>query len=427
MVIARIEPAGARRCLTWATIERLYHEALGRAEGERAAVPRTRMPTATRSPEVQSPESRRVGRRFFETPAAWNGSAPMGNANPVLDGPSTRRLRGASASAPAAWACISGDRHQSQLPGRDQVSRRDLADPGARRRFQTRSANGFLAQSPAHPHVHDAGEFEGRQVPGPELVDGGTLRDWQQARRRLRQVIELLIVVADGLATAAPRVSCTATSSPINLITKSGYAKLADFGLAKLHEAATETRLPRHDRDAHARRRHRRNRRVHSPEKALGQPLDAERHFSFGVVLHERWPDSARSAGASDLDLARHLHGPHRPLPNDVPLPLRMVVEKALEKDPADASSRWREMVVDLRRMVRHDADRTAASDESWFRARTAWGAAAGMTRRSGVCGGAGRVFRGQQPAEPARSQYTSSPTRGLRHTRRPSRRTAAC
>src|SRR5439155_21394559 len=113
-----------------------------------------------------------------------------------------------------------------------------LADPAARRRFQREAQT---ASSLNHPHiltVHDAGEFEGRQYLVTEFVDGGTLRGWEQeASRGWRQTIELLTGVADGLAAAHQAGILHRDIKPENiLITKSGYAKLADFGLAKLYE-----------------------------------------------------------------------------------------------------------------------------------------------------------------------------------------------
>ena len=112
----------------------------------------------------------------------------------------------------------------------------ELADPAARRRFQREAQT---ASSLNHPHiltVHDAGEFEGRQYLVTELVDGGTLRDWAQAATRSwRQIVELLTGVADGLAAAHHAGILHRDIKPENiLITKSGYAKLADFGLAKV-------------------------------------------------------------------------------------------------------------------------------------------------------------------------------------------------
>ena len=50
------------------------------------------------------------------------------------------------------------------------------------------------------------------------------------------------------------------------------------------------------------------------------------------------------------------MHGTPQPLSDDVPAALRTVVEKALEKDPADRYQSMREMVVDLRRLTRQSA-----------------------------------------------------------------------
>ena len=120
-----------------------------------------------------------------------------------------------------------------------------------------------------------------------------------------------------------------------------------------------------------------------SPEQASGQPLDARSDiFSFGVVLYEALAGQRPFTGASASRRAARDSPPRRPapLPEDVPLPLRMVVEKALEKDPADRFQSMRDMVVDLRRVVRQSAEAPAAArddalvpgahDVGWRRSR---------------------------------------------------------
>ena len=123
----------------------------------------------------------------------------------------------------------------------------DLADAAARRRFQREAQ---MASSLNHPHiltVYDIGEFDGRQYLATEFVDGGTLKNWaQQQPRSWEDVAELLTGVADGLATAHQAGILHRDIKPDNiLVTASGYAKLADFGLAKLADTSQPADITR--------------------------------------------------------------------------------------------------------------------------------------------------------------------------------------
>ena len=287
----------------------------------------------------------------------------------------------------------------------------ELADPSARRRFQREAQT---ASSLNHPHiltVHDAGEFEGRQYLVTELVDGGTLKDWAQAAQRSwRQVIELLTGVADGLATAHQAGILHRDIKPANiLITKSGYAKLADFGLAKLYEGSTSvathtrTELPTRAGVVVG------TVGYMSPEQALGQALDVRGDiFSFGVVLYEMLAGRRPFTGGSDLEvLSAVIQRPATPLPESVPLPLRMVVEKALEKDPANRFQSMRDMVVDLRRLVRQsgEAGGESAAIPRVTRRRYWLAAAAALVAVLVAAGGLGwRMWRAPSSTEPARA-----------------------
>src|SRR5262249_12905343 len=103
------------------------------------------------------------------------------------------------------------------------------------------------ASSLNHPHiltVHEVGELEGLQYLVTEFVDGGTLNDWlspdkNHARRTWRQIVELLTGVADGLAAAHAAGILHRDIKPENiLVARNGYAKLSDFGLARLEQAS---------------------------------------------------------------------------------------------------------------------------------------------------------------------------------------------
>jgi Tol biopolymer transport system component/tRNA A-37 threonylcarbamoyl transferase component Bud32 len=235
----------------------------------------------------------------------------------------------------------------------------NLADADARRRFQREAQ---MASALDHPHiltVHDAGEFEGRQYLVTEFVDGGTLSDWAQAEPRTwRQVAELLIGVADGLAAAHGAGILHRDIKPANiLVARNGYAKLADFGLAKLVETSQDdaTRLTQWRTGAHILMG---TIPYMSPEQASGKTIDVRSDiFSFGVVLYEILAQRKPFEGETGPQVIQAIiHQTPEPLPASVPLQLRMAVDKALEKDPADRYQSMRELVVDLRRLLRQPA-----------------------------------------------------------------------
>src|SRR5262249_36041 len=232
----------------------------------------------------------------------------------------------------------------------------ELANAAARRRFQREAQ---MASSLNHPHiltVHDVGELDGRQYLVTEFVDGGTLATWaKQEKRTWRQVVALLAGVADGLASAHAAGILHRDIKPANiLVAKNGYAKLADFGLAKLQEPSSHDARTVSDRET----------RpglllgtipYMSPEQASGGAIDSRSDiFSFGSVLYEILSGKRPFTGSTDLEVLQKIkHAPPPPVPDTLPSGLRNLIEKALETDPADRYQSMRELAVDLRRMTR--------------------------------------------------------------------------
>jgi serine/threonine protein kinase len=233
----------------------------------------------------------------------------------------------------------------------------DLADPDARRRFQREAQ---MASSLNHPHiitVYDIGEFEGRQYLVTEYVDGGTLKGWIKTKQRTPQEIaELMTGVADGLAAAHQAGILHRDIKPLNIfVARNGYAKLADFGLAKLAES-NQFDLAPHLPEAHTRQGLILGTIAYmSPEQASGQPLDSRSDiFSFGVVLYEMLSGKRPFGGRTDLEVLKTIiHGEFPPMAEELPEAYRNVVKKALEKSPAERYQSMREMVVDLRQAQR--------------------------------------------------------------------------
>jgi serine/threonine protein kinase/tetratricopeptide (TPR) repeat protein len=241
-------------------------------------------------------------------------------------------------------------------PAAIKVLPENLADPEARRRFQREAQ---MVSSLNHPHivtVYDAGEYQDRQYLITEYVDGGTLRQWAAQPRGWQKIVELLIGVADGIAVAHAAGILHRDIKPENiLLAKNGYAKLADFGLAKLLEVdpladdAFQGLKPGDNSTLIG------TAAYMSPEQAQGRPLDGRSDvYSFALVLHELL-SGARPIAVVDARSDRGAYA-SAPLGEAVPTPLRAIVAKALEPDPDDRYQTMRDLVVDLRRVARRSS-----------------------------------------------------------------------
>ena len=333
----------------WRQLEELYLAAIDLGEGERAAL------LAAASPGVRQKVEAMLAR-----PA---GSERL--ATPLAAGAQVGQYRIESTIGAGGMGVVFRA-YDTKLhrPVAIKFLSDDLADAEARRRFQREAQ---MASSLNHPHiltVYDIGEFEGRQYLATEFVDGGTLKNWAQRQpRSWEDVAELLTGVADGLATAHQAGILHRDIKPDNiLVTASGYAKLADFGLAKLaFQPADISRTLTEEQT-------RQGIIVGtipymSPEQAAGQTLDARSDiFSFGVVLYEMLAGHRPFQAATNLELLQQvIHGTPPPLSDDVPEPLRVLIAKALEKDPAKRYSSMREMVTALRAAQRPSQQGPAA------------------------------------------------------------------
>jgi TolB-like protein len=168
----------------------------------------------------------------------------------------------------------------------------------------------------------------------------------------------LLIGVADGLAAAHAAGILHRDIKPANiLVARNGYAKLADFGLAKLVETT-----PQQSGDWTRAGIIQGTIAYMSPEQAIGKQLDARSDiFSFGTVLYEALAGARPFHANSETELMQAIiKDPPQPLSDKFPQPLRAIIEKALEKDPAERYQSMREMVVDLRRLTRQTKETTA-------------------------------------------------------------------
>ena len=259
------------------------------------------------------------------------------------------------------------------------------------RRFE-QEAQAASALNHAHiVTIYEIGDADDAHFIAAEYVDGGTLKSWSETKNRTwRESVGLLVGVADGLAAAHLAGILHRDIKPDNiLVAKNGIAKLADFGLAKLIERVDAGALTRGATEGRTRPGIIMGTIAYmSPEQASGRVIDMRSDiFSFGVVLYEILIGRRPFEGATELELLQNIiHRPHSPLNDDLSFELRLVVDKALEKDPADRYQTMRDLVVDLRRALRHRvAEGTPATVANAHRRWLRWVAVVGLAVAAAV------------------------------------------
>jgi hypothetical protein len=231
------------------------------------------------------------------------------------------------------------------------------ADPERRGRFEreARSASGL-----SHPNiltVYDIGSADSTVYIAMELVEGGTLKDLVASGPvPMRKLLELATQIAEGLAAAHAAGIVHRDLKPANvMVSKHGFAKVLDFGLAKLvtPEDGEVSSLQTAAGDATRPGMVMGTVGYMSPEQAAGRPLDFRSdQFSLGSILYEMATGKRafeRGTTAETLTaIIREEPEPVSQLNARVPAPLRWLVERCLAKDPEDRFGTTKDLARDL-------------------------------------------------------------------------------
>jgi len=219
-----------------------------------------------------------------------------------------------------------------------------------------------------HPHiltVYEVGEDEGKPYIAMEYIEGETLRQKIRARSlQVKQTLDIAIQIADGLAKAHDAGIIHRDLKPENLmISRDGYAKILDFGLAKLvaqreralaADSAQKTLL-RVETESGALMG---TVNYMSPEQLLGQRVDHRCDvFSFAVVLCEMITGAAPFVHENRIDTMHAIlhRDPRLPDGNhpDVPTDLHRILIKGLAKNPKERYQTVVEFASELRALKR--------------------------------------------------------------------------
>ena len=233
------------------------------------------------------------------------------------------------------------------------------ADPARLRRFETEARSASSLNHPNIVTVYDVGHSDGTSFIAMELVEGRTLRELQAGRALpTKTVLAIAAQIADGLAKAHDAGILHRDLKPENvMVRKDGFAKILDFGLAKLTQAGErqESHSPTLPVGTEA--------GVvmgtvgyMSPEQALGKPLDfSSDQFSFGSIVYEmatgRRAFERGSAPETLAAIIREEPEPMRTTAPTAPPPLSWFVERCLAKDPEERYASTRDLARDLARL----------------------------------------------------------------------------
>ncbi len=238
------------------------------------------------------------------------------------------------------------------------------------RRFEQEAKAAAALNHPNVAHVYEIGESEGLHFIAMEYVEGKTLREkihYQQVE--LRKLLKYLQQVAGGLAKAHAVGIVHRDLKPDNvMISDDGYAKILDFGLAKLIEIPTPGPDGETTSDAQtvAQMQYSVPGRLlgtvgyMSPEQAQGKTGEIDHRsdvFSFGCMLYESVTRQRPFQGESNVaSLYKIVYEPARNITEfdpSAPAELQRIIRRCLAKDPEDRYQTIQDVAIELRDLRR--------------------------------------------------------------------------
>jgi serine/threonine protein kinase/tetratricopeptide (TPR) repeat protein len=287
-------------------------------------------------------------------------------------------------------------------------------DAEAHKRFIREARSAAALDHPYICHINEVAEAEGQDFIVMEYVDGQALRaKIGQGPVALEETLRITIEVVEALEAAHGKGIVHRDIKPENImLTRTGHAKVMDFGLAKQMGAPAEvaiggptmTLLTSEGTTVGTLG-------YMSPEQLRGQQADGRSDiWALGVTLYEMASAARPFQGRSGFEVSSAiLNKPPLPLPPGVPAELGAVIARCLEKEPA---KRY-QTVQDLRTALEAVRTGTASTWAAWrYRvARRPWLVAASAaviiaallfalnvgglrTRLTGGAGAEGRAFK---------------------------------
>ncbi len=231
------------------------------------------------------------------------------------------------------------------------------ADPGRLTRFAQEARAASALNHPNIVTIFEIGETDASPWIAMELVEGRTLRSMiTGAPLPLKTALQVAAQLADGLAKAHEAGILHRDLKPENvMVTRDGFVKILDFGIAKLVGGPTEGEEGPFSHltgtgfvvgtTSYM-----------SPEQASGKPLDSRSdQFALGLILYEMLtgrkaferPTVVQTLSA----IIQEDPEPAQRVNPRVPTPLRWILERLLAKEPEERYAATRDLARELKQL----------------------------------------------------------------------------
>lgn len=212
------------------------------------------------------------------------------------------------------------------------------------RRFKNESKAISILNHPNIVKVYDVSVTDQLQYIVMEYIDGITLKEYLKQRNGAltwKEVVHFATQVLSALDHAHSKGIVHRDVKPQNIMLQAdGSIKMMDFGIARFSRAQSQTVSDKAIGSVH----------YISPEQAKGDHTDARTDiYSVGVMMYEMLSGKLPFDGTGAVFIAiMQISEKPKPLaevaPN-IPVGLRQITEKAMEKDPADRYQSAQEML----------------------------------------------------------------------------------
>jgi len=232
-------------------------------------------------------------------------------------------------------------------------------NPEAKARFMKEAQAASALDHPRIGTIYEVNETDdGHMYIAMAFYKGETLKDVHaRGPIPLKRVIELVLQVANGLASAHEKEITHRDIKPANvMITEDGFVKIVDFGLAKLGDSTKITKsgmamgTPAYM----------------SPEQVKGTQVDHRSDiWSLGIILYELLTRQLPFRGDNEMSMLYNIVN-EEPIPAsqynpEIPSQIEKIIQHSIVKNTSERYASINEFIEDLKQVPSSGSGQTIA------------------------------------------------------------------